>query len=151
MKSLAYSFYGVNESVQRLIGSLLPISLLVGRVYVAWVFFKAGLTKIDDWGTTLFLFEEEYSVPLFSPEVAAFLATFGELVFPVLLVLGLFSLLSAAGLFVINIVAVISLEMIAPAAELYHVVWGLILLALAMCGPGLWSLDKAITSRLKRG
>ena len=82
MKTLAYSFYGLNDSVQRLIGSLLPIALLLGRLYVAWVFFKAGLTKIDDWGTTLFLFEEEYSVPLLSPEFAAFLATFGELVFP---------------------------------------------------------------------
>ena len=83
-----------------------------------------------------FLFEEEYSVPLLSPEFAAFLATFGELVFPVLLVIGLFSLVSSLGLFVINIVAVISLEAIAPAAELYHVVWGLILMGLAMCGPG---------------
>ena len=82
MKALAYSFYGLNDSVQRLVGSLLPIALLLGRLYVAWVFFKAGLTKIDDWGTTLFLFEEEYSVPLLSPEFAAFLATFGELVFP---------------------------------------------------------------------
>ncbi len=39
MKTLAYSFYGLNDSVQRLIGSLLPIALLLGRLYVAWVFF----------------------------------------------------------------------------------------------------------------
>jgi len=89
-------------------------------------------------------------VPLLSPELAAFLATFGELVFPVLLAFGLFSLVSSLGLFVINIVAVISLEMIAPAAELTHVVWGLILMALAMCGPGLFSLDKLIGDRLRR-
>lgn len=150
MKALAYGLYGLNDSVQRMVGSLLPGALLLGRLYVAWVFFKAGLTKIDDWGTTLFLFEEEYSVPLLSPEVAAFLATFGELVFPVLLVFGLFSLVSSAGLFVINIVAVISLEVIAPAAELYHIVWGLILMAVAMCGPGLFSLDKVIGARLRR-
>lgn len=111
MKTLAYSFYGLNDSVQRIVRGLLPVALLLGRLYVAWVFFKAGLTKIDDWGTTLFLFEEEYNVPLLSPELAAFLATFGELVFPVLLALGLLSLVSSLGLFVINIVAVISLEM----------------------------------------
>ncbi|OAN92805.1 hypothetical protein A8B84_16980 [Marinobacter sp. EhC06] len=150
MKTLAYSFYGLNDSVQRIVRGLLPVALLLGRLYVAWVFFKAGLTKIDDWGTTLFLFEEEYSVPLLSPDLAAFLATFGELVFPVLLALGLLSLVSSLGLFVINIVAVISLEMIAPAAELTHVVWGLILMALAMCGPGLFSLDKLIGDRLRR-
>ncbi len=67
MKTLAYSFYGLNDSAQRLVGSLLPIALLLGRLYVAWVFFKAGLTKIDDWGTTLFLFEEEYSVLSWRP------------------------------------------------------------------------------------
>jgi len=39
---------------------------------------------------------------------------------------------------------------IAPAAELYHIVWGLILMALAMCGPGLFSLDKMISARLRR-
>ncbi|WP_138441320.1 DoxX family protein [Marinobacter alexandrii] len=150
MKTLAYGLYGLNDSVQRMVRNLLPAALLLGRLYVAWVFFKAGLTKIDDWGTTLFLFEEEYSVPLLHPEVAAFLATFGELVFPVLLVFGLFSLVSSAGLFVINIVAVISLEVIAPAAELYHIVWGLILMAVAMCGPGLFSLDKMISARLRR-
>ena len=57
MKTLAYSFYGLNDSVQRIVGGLLPVALLLGRLYVAWVFFKAGLTKIDDWGTTLFLFD----------------------------------------------------------------------------------------------
>ena len=67
-----------------------------------------------------------------------------------LLVIGLFSLVSSLGLFVINIVAVISLEAIAPAAELYHVVWGLILMALAMCGPGVFSLDKLIGDRLRK-
>lgn len=148
MKTLAFRFFDLNDSVQRAASNLLPIALFLGRIYVAWVFFKAGLTKIDDWGTTLFLFEEEYSVPLLSPEVAAFLATVGELILPALLVIGLFSLVSAVGLFIINIVAVISLAAIAPAAELQHIVWGLILLALIMCGPGLLSLDKAIRAQL---
>ena len=150
MKSLAFGLYEVNGAIQSFLGTLFPWALLVGRLYVAWVFFKSGLTKIDDWGTTLFLFQEEYSVPLLRPELAAFLATFGELVFPALLVIGLFSLVSATGLFVINLVAVISLDMIAPAAELYHVVWGLILLSVAMCGPGALTLDSLIGARLKK-
>lgn len=141
MRTALNNVYLLNGVFQDLVTRLLPLSLFVGRVYVAWVFFKSGLTKIDDWGTTLFLFEEEYNVPVLSPEIAALLATFGELVFPVLLIIGLFSLVSATGLFIINVVAVISLEVIAPAAELYHVVWGMILVMVAMCGPGLLALD----------
>lgn len=149
MNTLLQNVYSYHRVVQDSLSRLLPLFLLIGRVYVAWVFFKSGLTKIDDWGTTLFLFEEEYSVPWLSPELAAFLATFGELVLPVLLIIGLFSLVSAAGLFIINVVAVISLETIAPAAELYHVVWGMILAAVVMCGPGFLAADRFLSSRFR--
>ena len=57
--------------------------LLFIRVYVAWVFLKSGMHKIGDWELTLTLFEYEYNVPLLNYELAAYLATFGELVFPV--------------------------------------------------------------------
>ncbi len=61
---------------------------LAARLYVANVFFLAGLTKIRDWDTTLALFADEYMVPFLSPALAAFGGTAGELVLPVLLVLG---------------------------------------------------------------
>ncbi|TNF88465.1 MAG: DoxX family protein, partial [Gammaproteobacteria bacterium] len=60
--------------------------LLCFRVYVAWVFLKSGMHKIGDWETTLVLFEYEYQVPLLNFELAAYLATFGELVFPLFLI-----------------------------------------------------------------
>ena len=62
--------------------------LLFIRVYVAWVFLKSGMHKIGDWELTLTLFEYEYQVPLLNYELAAYLATFGELVFPVILIAG---------------------------------------------------------------
>ena len=62
---------------------------LVFRLYLAKVFFMAGWTKIASWETTLMLFEYEYSVPVLAPALAAYLATFAELFFPLLLVLGL--------------------------------------------------------------
>ena len=62
-----------------------PLLLLALRLFIASVFFKAGLTKIEDWDTTLFLFTEEYSVPLLPPALAAFLGTAGELLLPPLL------------------------------------------------------------------
>jgi putative oxidoreductase len=126
---------------------LQPLALLAARIYVAWVFFASGLTKIRDWETTLFLFEEEYSVPLLNFELAAWLSTVGELVLPVLLVLGIFGRFSALGLTVINIVAVLSLEVIAPAAFTLHLVWGVLLLQVVVWGSGYISADSWLKAK----
>jgi len=109
---------------------LLPITDLAARRYIAKVFMLSGWNKISDWDTTLYLFREEYSVPLLNPELAATLASAGELALPVLLVAGLFTQLSALGLFVLNIVAVASYYMTlsqSPAALNDHLQWGIIL------------------------
>ena len=95
----------------RLVGlleSLQPLAQLAARLFVAKVFFLSGLTKLRDWETTVALFTDEYHVPLLSPEVAAAMGTAGELVLPVLLVLGLGGRLAALGLSVVNVVAVLS-------------------------------------------
>jgi len=118
-----------------------PLAALMARAYIAQVFFLSGLTKLRDWGTTVALFTDEYKVPLLPPEVAALMGTAGELVLPVLLVLGLGGRLAALGLSVVNIVAVISLSEIAPAALQQHITWGVLLAALAIYGVGKWSLD----------
>ncbi|MBA3597373.1 MAG: DoxX family protein [Methylibium sp.] len=125
----------------RTLDALQPAAQLAARLYVGEVFLRSGLTKLADWETTLLLFENEYAVPLLPYELAAVLGTGGELVLPVLLVLGLFGRFSALGLSVVNIVAVISLAEIAPAALQQHVFWGSLLAGLALWGPGRWSLD----------
>lgn len=121
---------------------LQPLAALLARLYVAQVFFLSGLTKLRDWETTLFLFTDEYKVPLLPPAVAAVMGTGGELVLPVLLVLGLCGRLGALGLSVMNVVAVISLSEIAPAALQQHILWGALLAGVAIYGPGSWSLDR---------
>ncbi len=138
MRSLSKHYYQLSEP-------LVNISFLAqvaARLYVAWVFFASGLTKLRDWDSTLLLFEYEYAVPLLSFKAAAYLATIGEILLPVLLVLGLGSRFAAAGLFVINIVAVISLEEIAPAALYLHYIWGILLLQVCIWGGGLLSIDR---------
>jgi putative oxidoreductase len=129
---------------------LQPVAALAARIYVGQVFFLSGLTKLRDWDTTVALFTEEYKVPLLSPAVAAFMGTAGELVLPVLLVLGLAGRFSALGLFVVNAVAVISLSEIAPAALQQHIFWGALLAGLAVYGPGAWSLDRWLAPRIMR-
>ena len=126
--------------------ALQPLAQLAARLFVAQVFFLAGLTKLRDWETTLALFGDEYHVPLLSPGAAAVLGTTGELVLPVLLVAGLGGRLAALGLSVVNAVAVISLSDIAPAALQQHVTWGVLLAGLAIFGVGRWSLDHALVN-----
>ncbi len=131
--------------------SLRPPAALVARAYLAQVFFLSGLTKIRDWETTLLLFTEEYKVPLLSPEVAAVMGTAGELVLPVLLLFGLAGRFAALGLGVVNVMAVLSLSEIAPAALQQHITWGVLLAALALYGVGKWSVDCAwLRPRMER-
>jgi putative oxidoreductase len=117
------------------------------RLWVANVFWKSGLTKISSWDSTVQLFTHEYQVPLLSPETAALLATSAELVFPVLLVLGLGARVSAAALFVFNFVAVISYPELNDVGVKDHVYWGILLLVTLLHGPGKLSVDHLIRRR----
>jgi putative oxidoreductase len=142
----------LDAAVQRAVAALealQPLAQLAARLYVAQVFFASGLTKLRDWETTLALFVDEYHVPLLSPTVAAWLGTAAELALPVLLVAGLGGRFAAAGLFVLNIVAVLSLAEIADAAFQQHVFWGSLLAALLLWGPGRWSLDRLLAPPLR--
>jgi putative oxidoreductase len=125
-----------------------PAAQLAARLFVAQAFFLSGLTKIRDWDTTLALFADEYHVPLLPPGLAAVAGTTGELVLPVLLVLGLGGRFAALGLSVLNVVAVLSLQEIAPAALQQHQFWGSLLLALLLWGPGRLSADAWLARRL---
>lgn len=131
------------------ISSLEPIALIAARFYVGWAFFSSGLTKLRDWDSTLFLFEEEYQVPVLPYELAAYLGTAAEIVLPILLILGLTSRFAALGLFFVNIVAVISFEDIAAAAYVEHVLWGTLLAQVVIFSGGFFSVDHLIKSKLK--
>jgi putative oxidoreductase len=123
------------------------VLLVLFRLYMAKIFFLAGLTKIKSWDTTLMLFEYEYEVPVIPFDIAAYLSTFAELFFPVLLVLGLAGRFSAGALFVLNIVAAISYPDISPGGVNDHYFWGTMLGILVFYGPGKLSIDAWIQKR----
>jgi putative oxidoreductase len=139
--------FGLYQRGEQLLNHLQPLAALLARAYVAQVFFLSGLTKLRDWSVTLFLFREEYHVPLLPPELAAMLGTAGELVLPLLLVLGLGGRFAALGLSVVNVVAVLSLAEIAPAALQQHITWGVLLATLALYGSGSWTLERWLAGR----
>jgi putative oxidoreductase len=125
-----------------------PAVSLLFRIWIAAIFWQAGLTKIASWDATLYLFNYEYSVPLLPPELAAYLGTGVELLMPALLALGLATRFSALVLFLFNIAAVISYPTLNEIGLKDHQYWGLMLLVPLCYGPGLLSLDALIGSYL---
>lgn len=123
---------------------------LVARVSIAAVFWQSGQTKVDGWmlsDNALYLFENEYRLPLVDPWLAAHLAAFAEHFFPILLVIGLASRLSALALLAMTLVIQ---TFVYPGAWPTHGTWAACLLFIAARGPGLLSLDAWIARRFSR-
>jgi len=121
------------------------LALFITRIALAGVFWRSGRTKVEDGSlfsisdTTYFLFEEEYSgVPLPS-DLAAILATVSEHIFPILLVVGLFTRLSALAL--LGMTMVIQLFVYPEAWWQVHILWAAMCLVLVVRGGGLFAAD----------
>lgn len=133
-------------AMQSLIGH--DLLALCARLAIAGIFFMSARTKVDGWLTikdsTFTLFMEDYKLPLLPPEFAAHLATYAEHVFPVLLVLGLCTRLSALAL--LGMTAVIQF-FVYPDAWATHLSWAGLLLYLIGRGAGALSVDARIGLR----
>jgi putative oxidoreductase len=146
------SMAGAYDRLARGLDRLQSLLLLATRFYVGWQFTKSGWLKFSSWDTTLGLFRDEYHVPLLPPGLAAVLGTCGELGFPILLYLGLFTRLGALGTLFVNVMAVISYRQVLlaegfEAALGNHILWGFMLLVVLVFGPGRYSLDAWLERR----
>ena len=143
MRSFASIYSRAGDVAQR----LLPPSLLllVARLGIAAIFFLSGRTKVEGWLTitdsTYELFRTDYALPLAPPVVAAHLATYSEHLFPILLVLGLFT--RPAALALLGMTTVIEI-FVYPDAWPTHLSWAGLLLPLIAAGPGAWSIDRLL-------
>ena len=134
---------------------------LLGRFSIAAIFWKSGQTKIQGFAvdivagefqpgvprladSAVFLFQQEYRLPVLTPELAVLLAAVAEHVFPALILLGLATRFSALALLVMT--ATIQL-LVYPAAYPTHGVWATVLLLLMAKGPGGVSLDWLVARR----
>jgi putative oxidoreductase len=140
-------FANIVERASSVLDFASPALDLVVRLWTANVFFKAGLTKIASWDSTVSLFENVYEVPVLPPELAALLGTGVELGFPVLLALGLGGRFAALVLFVFNIIAVISYPDLSETGLQDHVYWGLLLAITVFHGSGKLSVDHLLRRR----
>jgi len=152
-------------NIQRLIDLFekIPHSLIafIARFSIAAVFWRSGQTKVEGFAvdlvsgtfvydnphladSTVPLFSSEYALPLIPPETAAYLATFSEHVFPVLILLGLATRFSALAL--LGMTLTIQL-FVYPDAYPVHGTWAAILLLLMARGPGVLSIDHLLARR----
>lgn len=143
----------------------IPQSLiaLLARFSIAAVFWKSGQTKIEGFAIDLvsgtfqlgvpklspaavWLFENEYKLPLIAPELAANLAAFSEHFLPILVLLGLATRFSALAL--LGMTLTIQL-FVYPDAYATHGTWAAVLLYLLARGPGTLSLDHVLATRFR--
>ncbi|MBC7604569.1 MAG: DoxX family protein [Ramlibacter sp.] len=127
--------------LSRLIGD--DLLALACRISIAAIFFLSGRTKVEGFLSVTDgayeLFRSEYKLPLVSPEIAAHLAAYAEHLFPLLLVLGLFTRLSALALLGMTLTIQV---FVYPDAWPTHLSWAALLLYLAGRGAGVLSVDR---------
>ncbi len=133
--------------------------LFLTRFALAAVFWKSGQTKVDGFTldiiamkielglprlaeSTLFLFENEYNLPLIPPLMAAVLATAAEHILPILILSGLFTRFAAFGLAMMTLVIQL---FVYPSAYPTHATWLALALLLMYKGAGTFSLDYVLS------
>ncbi len=124
---------------------------LLARIVVGLVFWKSGQTKVDGFTIkekTFDLFRDIYKVPLIPPDIAAYMATIAEHLFPILLWVGLATRLSAAALLIMTLVIQ---TFVFPQAYVTHGLWAVALLFLMAHGAGVLSLDHLVFGSRESG
>lgn len=153
-----FSPFRVVDGLSRLLARF-PISItqLALRFALAVPFWRSGLTKWDGFfrlsDTAVYLFTEEFRLHLFggefalpAPHLMAFLSSCGEILFPIMLVLGLGTRFAALG--ILAMTAIIQLT-IPDGWENFHLPWAAMALAIVNYGPGKISLDQLIAGRFR--
>jgi putative oxidoreductase len=146
-RGFAHTFKSAAALLERIPHDLITT---ISRLSIAAVFWQSGQTKVDGWQVTdnaVYLFQTEYKLPLVDPWLAAHLAAFAEHFFPLLLVLGLASRLSALALLAMTLVIEI---FVYPDAWPTHGTWAVCFLVIIARGPGRLSLDYLISRHFVR-
>lgn len=156
MKALAFKINNLIQPLRTLSDSVAsPFFDLSVRFYMAHIFFSSGILKFenflnDDWESTIFLFEEIHPITGISPNIAAIAGTAGELILPILLALGLFGRLGAAGLLVITATIQFAIPTEYGIQNPDHYFWMFLLGMILLKGSGKISVDHVIQKWLNK-
>jgi putative oxidoreductase len=144
VNGMAYSKTGKQSTIVRSYLNIIlfletyigPLLFFFIRIWMAQIFWYSGLSKIQTWDTTILLFQNEYKVPLLSPEIAAYLAAGTELSCPILLVIGF-----AARLAVIPMLIMTAVIQSTYQCSYEHLYWAILLGFILCYGPNKISVD----------
>jgi len=149
------------EGAIRLIGLLVDRAILAVRVVaqpslvqlimrfaLAVPFWRSGILKWDGFlqlsDTAVTLFTDEFMLhlpggpyPFPAPTLMAFLSGSGEIILPILLVLGLATRFAALGLLCMTVIV----ELTVPDGWPVHITWAAMALGIMAWGPGRLSID----------
>ena len=141
----------VINRIESLISNCVPrwFMSLALRIGIAVPFWKSGLTKWDGFGilsdTPLQLFENEFMLHLFGheynfpfPTLMAYASSTGEIVLPILVVLGLFTRFAAVGLLFMTLI----IQLTFPDGWPIHITWAAMALSVISVGGNTVSLDR---------
>lgn len=154
-ESLDRSVKRLSSGVGRIIVRLESVSYdtliaTPARLFIAATFWLSGRTKVDGLlsinQSAFFLFEDEYALPVIPSRLAAYIATYAEHMFSLLLIVGLASRLSAAALLFMTLVIQ---AFVYPDAWRTHLLWASALAFIVFRGPGALSIDHLIRKRLR--
>lgn len=139
-------FEPLRKCADRIFSPFLDLTI---RLFMANIFFKSGWLKFknflnDDWESTIYLFQDIHPVPGIPAELAATMATGGEIGLSILLALGLFGRLGAAGLITMTAIIQFAVPASYEIANPHHYMWMLLLAIILVKGPGSISIDHMI-------
>lgn len=128
-------------------------ALVFVRLALAGIFWLSGRTKVEEGSlltvseNAIYQFSEDpfNKVPLLPPDIAAYLTTYAEHILPILLVLGLFTRLSALAL--LGMTLVIQFFVFPEAWWQVHILWVALAMVLIMRGGGFLTLDRFLIGR----
>jgi putative oxidoreductase len=142
MRKLLEMYEGLEYAFLRY---LAPVVVLSARLCIGYIFFRSAMVALGDMNATVFLFREEFNVPLLPPVFAAYLSTILELGFGAALIIGLMTRLSAFVLVLMTLVIDLTYQ-----TNIQHSYWALVLGLLMVTGSSRLSLDALICDKTKR-
>lgn len=145
MKHVIYFTCKISNLLTEILNGCAAIMALAIRLYLFKIFFWNGMLKLTSWASTTALFEHQYTVKWVTPYTAAALSTAAEIIFPVLMLLGIGARFPSLGLLIFHILNIVFYpQLLKPeyaCALKDHVLWGILIGVIALYGHGILSLD----------
>ncbi len=124
------------------------------RLYIAQIFYRSGILRVNSWDSQEFMFTDIHPVPFLPPTIAAPVTTLAELCLAMAFAFGLLGRISGMGLLIMTLVIQLIVAQTPQGVENHignsvHYFWMLLCLMVAINGPGRMSIDRMIWERIR--